>query len=330
MATATEEVTPVSEWSDNPQVPALTPSPGANMSSAIQVVKAFVQVLANWSQWLKDQLTALTATVSALGTTVSGKANLAGGNTFTGVQNIGANVNITGGGNTLAVTGNITTGGDLTVGDDLVVTDNLTMNGNSFSVPNASITLGSGSLHITSGSADVGGNISTTGGDIILPAAKRVKYATPVAFLKRVRISCGTTPQPASSVAFDGTKWTTVSTAYTISIPIPQYSNFTEITAVWLRYEASGANGTVELIRHEINDWLFTPSGATPTLTSLGDTPLTTTGSGVKTAVITLGSPEVMANGSYDYFIKITGSASSSHVIHGAALTVKLYSPGID
>ena len=180
------------------------------------------------------------------------------------------------------------------------------------------------------GSIEAAGDITTTGGDIILPAGKRVKYSSPVAQLRRVRMAAGTSPQPVSAVAFDGGKWSTFNTAYIISIPLPQYSSLTEVSAVWLRYAASGANGTVELIRHAIGDWLVSPGGATPTVTSLGSATLTTSGAGIKTAIITLGTPLVISNSSDDYFIRITGSASSTHDIHGAALTVKLYSPGID
>lgn len=195
---------------------------------------------------------------------------------------------------------------------------------------------------IVSGAATVDGNIETTAGviqasngfislaDYILPAGNRVKYASLVAQFRRIRIAAGTSPQPVSAVAFDGSKWTTFATAYVICIPLPEFANGSEIGLVWIRYDAAGANGTVELVRVEINDWLVTPSGATPTETVLATATLTTTGSGIKTVVATLGTPEVMSHGSYDYFIRLTGAASSTHNIYGAGLTIKPFGPGID
>lgn len=333
---STHAVTQTSTWDGTPpQVPdgsSSSGNPSNTMGNATAVIQAFVTKFANRTLYLYNTLASLTSTVTALDGAAARKA---GGNAFTGNQSLAGNVSVTGGGNTFTTAGNATIGGTLTA-NKLTVTDNVNLNGNAITIPNASITQTSGSLHLTNGGIDAGGNVETKGGDLMLPGTKRVKYTGTTGDRtrqRRVRMSCGVSPQPntgANSVAFTGDHWIASNTAYTLSIPLPPYGAFTEVTALWLRYAAAGAGGTVELMRSSIGDWLVTPGGATPTVTSLGSANLVTTGSGVKTAILTLGTPEVISNTAYDYWIKVTGNSGSNHDIYGAFVTVTAYTPGID
>lgn len=215
-------------------------------------------------------------------------------------------------------------GGGVTVGADLVATGNVT-GADVISVDDV----------LAGDAVTAGGIITGTGGlvsgqDISLPGGKHVLYSPTASSFRRVRMAAGTTPQSEADVAFTGGHWITAAVAYTISVPLQPFAAGTEIDAVWLRYEASGADGFVELVRSSVSDWLTSPSGATPTLTVLASAAIVTTGSGVKTAIATLGTPEVVSNTAYDYWIRITGNSGSSHDIYAAALTVKLSSPGID
>lgn len=184
-----------------------------------------------------------------------------------------------------------------------------------------------GMLDVTGSSSLHGGVVS--GDDISIPSTKHLKYATAPSVFRRVRIAAGTTPQSEADVAFIGTKWL-ASSAYTISIPIAEFANQTELDALWVRYEASGDDGSIDLMRSDITDWLVTPGGATPSVTVLATASLLQAGSGVKSAIATLGTPEHMDHNRYDYWIRITGNASANHVIHAAALAMKPFSPGID
>lgn len=208
--------------------------------------------------------------------------------------------------------------GSATVGVDLGVTNDVNV-GNDVNV----------TAQVTATGLVTGGGILSTQ-NIVLPAGKRVLYSPTAPTFVRVRLCGGVSDAHATAVYFDGSKWTTTTTGYVITIPLPSLPGGTEIDQIWLRYTAAGANGTVELVRNEINDWLVSPSGATPTETVLASGTLTTSGAGVKTVLTTLGTPEVVSNTAYDYSLRITGLAASSHELLGAALTVKLSSPGID
>lgn len=208
----------------------------------------------------------------------------------------------------------------LLVGVDAGVGGNLTIGG--------TIT-GSSTLHVTGVATADAGYIS--GQDYILPAGNHIKYATLASVFRRARLAAGIADETVNgAIVFDGAKWHSTATAYVLSVPIAEFANQTEIDAVWLRYEASGANGTVELVRVLVNDWLVTPSGATPTVTSLATATLTTAGAGVKTAIATLGTPEIVDHSQYDYFIRVTGLAGATHNVWAAGLTIKPFSPGID
>jgi hypothetical protein len=249
-------------------------------------------------------------------------------------------------GGTQNIAGNISLAGDLTVDD--VTADDITaddINADNIACQNLTATAdvncddllaGEGTIgHLQSTTITVTGTIATTAGsitsasDIFLPGDERIRYTGSDADkrrLLRMRMCAGATTHP-DGMQFNGLRWSSFNTAYTLSIPLPPLPTFTEIEQIWLRYEASGADGTVELVRANAIDWLIT--GSTFTVTSLGSAALTT-GGGVKSAFITLGTPEVMSNQTYDYFIRVTGNASSSHDIYGAAVVALLYSPGID
>jgi hypothetical protein len=169
-----------------------------------------------------------------------------------------------------------------------------------------------------------------SGADYILPAGSHIKYASLVAQFRRIPICNGIADETVNgAIVFDGEKWHSSASGYVLTIPLPQLSNQTELDSAWIRYEASGADGTLELVRVLINDWGVSPSGATPTVVVLATATLTTTGSGVKSAVATP-TPESLDHIQYDYFLRITGSAGATHRIWGAQLFIKPFSPGID
>lgn len=237
----------------------------------------------------------------------------------------------------LTVTGNITTNSDLIVTDDITADDitcqNLTATAN---VTCSEINAGEGSIGqlgatvaTITGTIGAGGSI-TTSQNLRLPGGWRVVYTGDAASrrrTKRVNLAGATSSVATSSLIFGGSNWQSVASGYVLSVPLPPLANLTEIEEVRVRYFASGADGSISLIRQTITDW--TDGGATPSATTIATEPITA-GAGVKTATITLGTPEVIDNASRAYWIRVNGDASASHTIYGAALVVLMYSPGID
>lgn len=297
-------------WSATISVPDAADN-GAARHTAAEVT---AQGLANRTAYLK--------------TVAEGAVQEAGGN-MTGDLTVDGHIIQTGGAHVLQTAGNATIGGDLTVGDDLTVSDTLTVNGGSITAPNASLTLGSGSLHLTSGTAYVGGNIEV-GGDILLAnPGEKIKYSTMTALFRRVAISSGNSPQPvsgANSVAFYGGSWNVLNTAYEITIPLPYFATLSELVEVYVAYQLSGAVGSVEVFKRSITSWLGTPVVSD---TSLATASLNHLGGGNKVSIATLASAEVLDNQSYEYYIRLTGGAGSTATILGVQVAIKPYSPGI-
>jgi len=205
--------------------------------------------------------------------------------------------------------GNVTATEDINAADDVIAGDDVVAGGD---VSATGLVTGTAGL--------------VSGNDITLPAGKHVKYGVPATIFRRVRLSAGINDNTVLGAVFDGEKWKSSATAYVVTIPLPSLPSLSEISQVWLRYTATGAPGTFELVRTLISDWGVSPSGATPTETVLASGTLTTTGSGVKTVAPTL-TPEVVANGSYDYSLRITGDPAATHELLGAAISFKPSSP---
>lgn len=222
--------------------------------------------------------------------------------------------------------GNVSATGDIVAGDDVIAADDISAGGDLGAIGNINA---GGALDVTGVATAHAGVIS--GADYILPAGNKIKYATLHPQFRRVRIAAGISDETVNGLCvFDGTKWKSTATAYGLSVPLPELSNQTEIVAVWVRYKASGADGTVELVRQQILDWGVSPSGATPTVTVLGSAAMVAAGAGTKTITFVLGTPEAVDHQQYDYYIRITGDPGATHEIWAAALSINLFSPGID
>jgi hypothetical protein len=240
----------------------------------------------------------------------------------------------------LTVNGNIAAGGDITVGDDLTVTDDATVGGlltvtggintTDILADEIQAALMKPTTAQVTGDISAGGSI-TTSQNLRLPGGWRVVYTgTDAARRRTVRVNlAAATPNVSPDLLiFGGSNWLSINSGYKLSVPLPQLANLSVIEEVRVRYSASGADGSINLIRHPITDW-DVEGGATPSSVLLGTTAITT-GGGVKTATITLGTPEVIDNANRAYWIRIDGNASATHSIYGAAIVVLMYSPGID
>lgn len=239
----------------------------------------------------------------------------------------------------VSVTGNITATGDISC-DDLTVTDDATVGGT------LSVTGGINTTdiladeiqaaHIAPTTAAVTGDLSaggsiTTSQNLRLPGGWRVVYTgTSSARRRTVRINlaAGVSSVSTTALIFGGSNWLSVNSGYVLSVPLPQMAAGTLIEQVQVRYLASSGGAIAYLVRHSITDW-GTDDGAAPTVTTLGNADITT-GGGVKTATITLGTAETVNNEDNAYWLRINGEASSTHHIYGAQVVVVMYSPGVD